>query len=127
MRLQTNVEKARGDILEAIKNAYNIVVTQSAAGDLQSFKVIPGDEPLFVIIKGDTRSRIEDNPVSADALLPGGPYDLWRPGETARRIRIWWEPSRKCQSCQRCCGAQGFSKPSWRERVGILRATPDAA
>ena len=87
MRLQTNVEKARGDILEAIKNAYNIVVTQSAAGDLQSFKVIPGDEPLFVTIKGDTRSRIEDNPVSADALLPGGPYDLWRPGETARRIK----------------------------------------
>ena len=25
--------------------------------------------------------------MSADALLPGGPYDLWRPGETARRIK----------------------------------------
>lgn len=87
VRLQTNVEKARGDILEAIKNAYNIVVTQSAAGDLQAFKVTPGDEPLFVTIKGDMRSRIEDNPVSADALLPGGPYDLWRSGETARRIK----------------------------------------
>ena len=87
VRLQGNIEKSRGNIMEAIKNAYCIVVTQSAVGDIQAFKVSPSDEPLFVTIKGDSRSRIEDNPVSADALLPGGPYDLWRPGETARRIK----------------------------------------
>ncbi len=87
VRLQGNTEKSRGDILEAIKNAYCVVVTQSAAGDIQAFKISPSDEPLFVTIKGDSRSRIEDNPLSADALLPGGPYDLWRPGETARRIK----------------------------------------
>ncbi len=87
VRLQGNTEKSRGDILEAIKNAYCVVVTQSAAGDIQAFKISPSDEPLFVTIKGDSRSRIEDNPVSADALLPGGPYNLWRPGETARRIK----------------------------------------
>jgi hypothetical protein len=87
VRLQGNTEKARGDIMEAIKNAYCIVVTQSAGGDIQAFKISPSDEPLFMTIKGDSRSRIEDNPVSADALLPGGPYDLWRPGETARRIK----------------------------------------
>ena len=72
VRLQGNTEKARGDIMEAIKNAYCIVVTQSAAGDIQAFKISPSDVPLFVTIKGDSRSRIEDNPVSADALLPGG-------------------------------------------------------
>ncbi|NMD22053.1 MAG: ATP-binding protein, partial [Verrucomicrobia bacterium] len=87
VRLQGNTEKSRGDIMEAIKNAYCIVVTQSAAGDIQAFKISPSDEPLFVTIKADSRSRIEDSPVSADALLPGGPYDLWRPGETARRIK----------------------------------------
>ena len=87
VRLQGNTEKSRSDILEAIKNAYCVVVTQSAAGDIQAFKISPSDEPLFVTVKGDSRSRIEDNPVSADALLPGGPYDLWRPGETARRIK----------------------------------------
>jgi hypothetical protein len=86
-RLQTNTQKSREAILEAIKNAYCIVVTQSSTGDVQAFKVTPGDGPLFVAIKGDSRSRIEDNPVSADALLPGGPYDLWRSGETARRIK----------------------------------------
>jgi hypothetical protein len=87
VRLQGNTEKSRGDIMEAIKNAYCIVVTQSAAGDIQAFKISPSDEPLFLTIKGDSRARVEDNPVSADALLPGGPYDLWRPGETSRRIK----------------------------------------
>lgn len=87
VRLQSNAEKARADIMEAIRSAYCMVVTQGATGEIQAFKISPGDEPLFVTIKGDARSRIEDNPVSADALLPGGPYDLWRPKETARRIK----------------------------------------
>jgi hypothetical protein len=87
VRLQNNIQKSRDAIAEAIKSAYSIVVTQSEAGDVQAFKVIPADEPLFITIKSDPRSRIEDNPVSADALLPGGPYDLWRAGETARRIK----------------------------------------
>jgi hypothetical protein len=87
VRLQDNTTKSRGDIMEAIKNAYCIVVTQSAAGDIQAFKISPSDEPLFVTIKRDSRARIEDNPVSADALLPGGPYDLWQQGQTAKRIK----------------------------------------
>src|SRR5260370_7682787 len=45
------------------------------------------DEPLFAIIKKDTQSRIRETPVTAEALLPGGPYDLWRAGETARRMK----------------------------------------
>lgn len=87
VRLQGNTEKSRGDILEAIKNAYCIVVTQSAAGDMQAFKISPSDEPLFMTIKGDSRSRVEDTSVSADALLPGGPYDLWKEGQTERRVK----------------------------------------
>ena len=87
VRLQSNTDKALEDIMEAIKNAYCIVVTQSAAGDIHAFKIAPSDEPLFLTIKKDSRARIEDNPLSAGALLPGGPYDLWRPGETARRVK----------------------------------------
>jgi hypothetical protein len=87
VRLQSNTEKSRNDILESIKNAYCIVVTQGAAGDIQAFKISPSDEPLFMTIKRDSRSRIEDNPVSADALLPGGPYDLWQEGQTSRRVK----------------------------------------
>ena len=33
------------------------------------------------------RSRIQETAVSYEALLPEGPYDLWRSGETSRRVK----------------------------------------
>jgi len=42
---------------------------------------------LFNIINNEPLARIQETAVSADALLPGGPYDLWRAGETARRLK----------------------------------------
>ncbi len=86
-RLGAETDRARGQITEAIRQAYCIDVTQSAAGDIQAFKLTPGSEPLFTTIKADPRARIEDNPVSANALLPGGPYNLWAPNETSRRVK----------------------------------------
>src|SRR5439155_960301 len=44
-------------------------------------------EPLFNTIKKESRARIQETAISADALLPGGPYDLWRNDETARRVK----------------------------------------
>jgi hypothetical protein len=35
----------------------------------------------------DKRSRVQDTAITAEALLPGGPYDLWRSGEKARRVK----------------------------------------
>src|SRR5260370_17100846 len=49
--------------------------------------MVVGTKPLLNIIKKDTRSRIQETPVTAEALLPGGPYDLWRAGETAHRMK----------------------------------------
>ena len=42
--------------------------------------------PLFVKIKEDKRSRMQDTAIESAALLPEGPYDLWRAGETSRRL-----------------------------------------
>jgi hypothetical protein len=85
--LATSLEQSRKNIPEAIRQAYSIVVTVSEQNDIQAFKVTIGSDPLFKIIKDDVRSRIQDTAISADALLPGGPYDLWRAGETARRLK----------------------------------------
>jgi hypothetical protein len=63
------------------------VVTVSEKNDVQAFKITVGGEPLFTLIKKDSHSRIQDTPISADALLPDGPYDLWREGETSRRVK----------------------------------------
>lgn len=85
--LAANLDASRRRIPEAIQQAYCIVVAVSEKNDIQAFKVTVGAEPLFNVIKADSRARIQETPVSAEALLPGGPYDLWREGETARRVK----------------------------------------
>lgn len=80
-------DTARKRIPEAIQQAYCIVVAVSDKNEAQAFKVSVNSRPLFQIIKDDARSRIQDTAISAEAMLPGGPYDLWREGETAHRVK----------------------------------------
>src|SRR5262245_2788751 len=89
-RMQTlaiNIDKAKGRIPEAIKQAYCIVVTVSEKDEVQAFKINVTDEPHFNTIKNDSRSRVQDSSITAEALLPDGPYNLWREGETSRRVK----------------------------------------
>ena len=85
--LQINIDKAKGRIPEAIKQAYSIVVTVSEKNEAQAFKITVTEDPHFNTIKADKRSRVQDTAITAEALLPDGPYNLWRPGETARRVK----------------------------------------
>lgn len=87
LTLQINIDKAKGRIPDAIKQAYCIVVTVSEKDEAHAFKVTVTEDPQFNIIKGDKRSRLQDTPITAEALLPDGPYNLWRPGETSRRVK----------------------------------------
>jgi hypothetical protein len=82
-----NIEIAKGRISEAVKQAYCIVVTVSERDEVQAFKITVSDEPHFNILKSDKRSRIQDTAITAEALLPDGPYNLWRSGETSRRVK----------------------------------------
>ncbi len=74
-------------IPNAVKQAYAVVVTVNANNDIHAFKVKESDASLFVTIKADARARIQETAISAEAMLPGGPYDLWREGETSRRVK----------------------------------------
>ena len=85
--LRINIDKAKGRIPEAIKQAYCIVVTVSEKDEVQAFKITITDDPHFNIIKSDKRSRVQDSAITAEALLPDGPYNLWRSGETSRRVK----------------------------------------
>jgi hypothetical protein len=42
---------------------------------------------LFGKLIADRRLRIETTAVNAEALLPGGPYDLWAAGDPARYVK----------------------------------------
>jgi hypothetical protein len=83
--LKGYTEEARRRIPDSVVQAYNIVVTVSSKGEIEAFRVTPGEEPLFETIKKDKRSRIQESAISPEALLPEGPYNLWREGETSRR------------------------------------------
>jgi hypothetical protein len=89
-RLQTlkiNIDKARARGPEAIRQAYCIVVTVSDKDEAQAFKLTVTDDPHFETIKTDPRSRVQDTAITAEALLPDGPYNLWKGGETSRRVK----------------------------------------
>lgn len=45
------------------------------------------DDAHFETIKRDSRSRVQDTAITAEALLPDGPYNLWKGGETSRRVK----------------------------------------
>ena len=85
--LQINIDKSKGRITDSIKQAYCIVVTVSEKDEAQAFKIAVTEEPHFNIIKADKRSRVQDTAISAEALLPEGPYNLWRQGEISRRVK----------------------------------------
>lgn len=85
--LATNLEGSKKGIADMVRQAYCIVVTVDEGNAIQAYRVTPTTEPLFNVIKRDTRVRIQETSISADALLPGGPYDLWREGDTARRLK----------------------------------------
>ena len=85
--LAGEIDAARKRIPEAIRQAYSIVVTVNENNDVHAFKITVADEPLFTTIKADKRARIQETAVSSEAMMPGGPYDLWREGETSRRVK----------------------------------------
>ena len=80
-------EDARKAIPDAIRQAWSIVVTVNEQNDIQAFKITVGGDPLFATVKADKRARIQETAISAEAMLPGGPYDLWREDEPSRRVK----------------------------------------
>ena len=85
-RLRKRIEEARRRVPDAIRAAWCIVVTLNEAGETQAFRLPADGGPLFAQIKGDERSRIKETAVDAEALLPDGPYDLWRESDEARFV-----------------------------------------
>ena len=85
--LDSHADEAARRVPLAVAQAYCIVVTVSEEDHVHAFKIQVGDRPLFQAVKEDGRTRIQDAPISAEAILPGGPYDLWREGEDARRVK----------------------------------------
>ena len=78
---------AARQVPQAIRQAWSIVVTVNDSDAVHAFKVTVADDPLFATVKAERRARIQETAVSAGALMPGGPWDLWREDEESRRVK----------------------------------------
>jgi len=87
VRLETNLRASRGEMVAQLLMAYCIAVTVNDANDVAAYRINVDNEPLFPKLVGDKRLRIESTAVNAEALLPGGPFDLWSAGEKARFVK----------------------------------------
>ena len=85
--LVTETRAAGERISEGIRQAYSIVVTLNEVKEVHAFKIAATGDSLFTTIKADRRARIQETEISAEAMMPGGPYDLWREGEQERRVK----------------------------------------
>ena len=86
-RLRRRLQEARDRLPDVIRQAWSVVVTVDEGNAVRAFKLAAGVGPLFAEIKNDARARIKETAVDAAALLPDGPYDLWREGEEARFVK----------------------------------------
>ena len=86
-RLRRRLQDARASLPDAVRQAYSVVVTVNESNMVHAFRLPAGTGPLFAAIKNDERARIKETPVDAEALLPDGPYDLWREDDDARRVK----------------------------------------
>ncbi len=86
-KLASSTEQARRRIPDAVRQAWSIVIAVNERNDIQAFKAVVGAESLFATVKADRRARIQETTISAEAMLPDGPYDLWRDDEPSRRVK----------------------------------------
>ena len=86
-RLRRELQEARTRLPQAVRQGYAVVVAVDEDNTEQAFRLAGTAEALFLAVKNDERSRIKETAVDAEALLPGGPFDLWRDDEDARFVK----------------------------------------
>jgi hypothetical protein len=86
-RLEGNVRVARGEMVSQIVMAYCIAATVNDGNDVAAYRINVDNDALFPKMVADKRLRIESSAVNAEALLPGGPFDLWSAGDKARFVK----------------------------------------
>ena len=90
-QLRRRLRDARAGVPDAVRHGWTTVVTVNEDNEAEAFGLRGSSEPLFAQIAAEPRARIKTGPVDAAALLPGGPWDLWRDGEEARFVKDFAE------------------------------------
>ena len=86
-RLESNIRVAVSEMASQVVLAWCIAVTVDEENKVAAFRIAIDNVPLFQRLCADNRLRIESVAVNAEALLPGGPYDLWAESDKARYVK----------------------------------------
>jgi len=86
-QLQAKLQAAKQYVPGLLRQAYCMGVTLAESGAPHTFRLTLSDGSLFDAVKAHADARIQDAVLDADALLPGGPYDLWHDGDTRQRVK----------------------------------------
>jgi hypothetical protein len=86
-QLQAKLQAAKQQVPGLLRQAYGIGITIAESGAPQAFRLTLSDGSLFDAVKAHPDARIQDAVLDADALLPGGPYELWHDGDTRQRVK----------------------------------------
>lgn len=89
--LASNKKMADGKAQEAIRQAWTMAVVMSEKGAPQCFKInLEAGISHFDAIKNEQKIRIKDS-ISSEAILPGGPYNLWQNGDQFKRVQTIYQ------------------------------------
>lgn len=86
-KLQENIDSARLVIPGAIREAYTLAVAYTKKGEPEALLIPDDGISLFSSFKADARLNIQEKPITADTILPDGPYQVWSNEETARSVK----------------------------------------
>lgn len=86
-RLEGNLRAARSEMTSQIVMAWCITVTVNDSNQIAAYRVAVDNNPLFARLVADRRLRIQSAAINAEALLPGGPYNLWAANEKERFVK----------------------------------------
>lgn len=105
--LANESNKARRRVALGVRQAWTVIVAADEGGGIGAFRLSPSADPLFLAVKADARARIEETAIEPQALLPEGPYDLWREDEASRRVKTLVEAFAEDPALPRMIGRKG--------------------
>ena len=81
-RIENFIIQSRKDLTSSIRHAWSVAITLGKSNEYEAFHVPPSDVPLWESILKHDHSRIMEDRIEVDTLLPGGPNAIWPDNES---------------------------------------------
>ncbi len=80
-RIDGLIRQSRQDLISSVRHAWSVTMTLGRNNACEAFHVPSSEVPLWEAILQHERSRIMEDRIEVDTLLPGGPNAIWPDNE----------------------------------------------